>query len=450
MQVIANNNVGTLSILKKFTKKTTSGRLSHYCVEAEVEEGVLLFHTLTKELLLLSEEEYANLYQNDYLKDHFFVVPEDTKEKEYTDLVRWMLTSRQKKTTAITGYTILPTTDCNARCFYCFELGRSRIPMTKDVALKVVEYIKTHCEGKAVSISWFGGEPLFNTEAIDVISDGLRDAGVVYKSSMISNGYLFDDETVAKAANQWNLKRVQITLDGTEQVYNKAKAYIYDGESPYQIVLSNIERLANAGIHVTIRLNMDLYNAENLLHLVDELAARFAGKKNVYVYAHHLFDIAVPMAQMHTDEEWKKRDAAMRQLEDKIRRYGLATKGGISRKLRLLHCKADNDGSVMILPDGKIGLCEHHTEDELIGHIDSEGFDEAVIESWKERVPEIPECAECFYYPDCVKIKKCIDDSVCYSQYRDGRRRKVQQSMINEYENWKNKEELAEEEAEDC
>ena len=71
------------------------------------------------------------------------------KDKEYADLVRWVLTSRQKSAKNITGYTIFPTTDCNARCFYCFELDRSRIPMSVETARKVVRYIKDHCGREA-------------------------------------------------------------------------------------------------------------------------------------------------------------------------------------------------------------------------------------------------------------------------------------------------------------
>lgn len=37
-----------------------SYRLMKYCISTEVEEGVLLFNVLTRELLLLTQEEYAD------------------------------------------------------------------------------------------------------------------------------------------------------------------------------------------------------------------------------------------------------------------------------------------------------------------------------------------------------------------------------------------------------
>jgi len=440
MKILSEASDGILKILSKFKKQAESYRLLHYVVEEACEGGHLLFNLLTRELVLLTEEEWQSLLNNDYLKAHWFAVPESTNEKELADFVRLVLTTRQKKSKYITGYTIFPTTDCNARCFYCFELGRSRIPMSEETAHKVVKYIVDHCGGEKVSLSWFGGEPLFNKNVIDIICDGLREKGVEFKSSAVSNGYLFDEATVKKAVDHWNLKKVQITLDGTEAVYNKTKAFIYKGTNPYQTVLANIGHLLDAEVAVQIRLNMDLYNAEDLLKLVDELAERFAGRKGVHVYAHYIFEGNTPMAESHSAEEWEERERAMIRLEDRIAQHGLAGRGGISKNYRLNHCMADSGRSVTILPDGNIGLCEHFSEDEFIGHIESDTFDETMVKSWRETAPEIPECATCFYYPECIRLEKCANSRVCFAQERSDRLRKTKRAMRNEYEKWKNQE----------
>lgn len=98
---------------------------------------------------------------------------------------------------------------------------------------------------------------------------------------------------------------------------------------------------------------------------------------------------------------------------------------------------ADSGKAVTILPGGEIGLCEHYSESEFIGHIGREGFDQAVVNSWKERIPEIPECAECFYYPDCLQLKKCASGSVCFEHLRREKRRQTEREMIAEYRKWK-------------
>lgn len=436
MKIISEANETVLSILKNFQNQDACTRWLQYCVQTPLEDGVLVFNHLTRELIHLTNEEYENYTGLGYLQEHMFVVPENTKDKELADLVKWVLFSQRPKQNEITGYTIFTTTDCNARCFYCFELGGSRIPMSCETAEKVVQYIKNHCGGKPVKLRWFGGEPLFNAQVIDIISEGLSKEGIEYHSKMVSNGYLFDDAFVQKAVELWNLKHVQITMDGTEKIYNKIKAYIYRDTNPYEIVLNNIQRLLSAGIYVSIRLNMDLHNADDLLALSQELAERFSGQKGLTVYAHHLFDASKPMAELHSNEEWEKREAAMRRLTDCFSKYQLQSKNGISKSFKMSHCMADSGKSVTILPDGSIGLCEHFTESEYIGHIDQEGFDADVVDSWKERMPEIPECSSCFYYLDCIKLKKCSTSSVCYKGFRNEKLKAAQRAMLCEYERW--------------
>lgn len=439
MKVIAQANKTVLKILKNFRKPSQKNRLLHYCVAEPVDEGMLLFNTLTREMVLLTQEEYEHCLDNAYLQERWFVVPEDTDEKAYTNFVRTFYKRSQQPDEAITHYTIFPTTDCNARCFYCFELGRSRIPMSQETAEKVAQYIVNHCSGKPVTITWFGGEPLYNAGVIDTICNGLRSAGVTYKSSMVSNGYLFDDELVAKAANLWNLHRIQITLDGTEEVYNKIKAFIYPDTNAYKIVLANIEKLLNASIRVYVRLNMDLANAKDLVELVDQLAARFENKQKLSVYAHHLFKNNESLANTYSVEEWLEREEAMLRLEQAIARGGLTIRNGISQNLKQNHCMADNDHAVTILPDGNIGCCEHFSETQLAGHIDREGFDKNVMEAWKERSPEVPECATCFYYPQCFMLKNCSNENVCFLQYRQGKERVTRRQMLVQYDRWLNK-----------
>ena len=135
-----------------------------------------------------------------------------------SDHVRFILRTMQKEPEHITTYTIFTTTDCNARCFYCYEMGRSRIPMSDETAYKAATYIAAHCGGEKVHLHWFGGEPLFNKQVIDIICTDLTEKGIIYDSMMISNGYLFDKDTVEQAVSHWKLKSVQITLDGTEEI----------------------------------------------------------------------------------------------------------------------------------------------------------------------------------------------------------------------------------------
>ena len=436
MKQIKKANDAYLSILGKVKPSDGKYRLMKYCVQVPVDDGTLLFNVATREMVLLSTAEQADLLNSEYLRNHWFVVPEETNEKQAVNTLRWVVENMQNKTGNITGYTILTTTDCNARCFYCYELGRSRIPMSEETAHKTAAYIRDHCGGSKVDITWFGGEPLYNLQAIDTICADLRQFGVEFTSRMVSNAYLFDDDIVKKAAEQWNLKIIQISLDGTEEVYNKSKAYIHKEGSAYQVVLQNIGRLLNASIRVAIRLNFDLYNAEDLLKLVDELAERFQHKSGLYIYAHHLFEEKKSMNEIHTDEEWQARYDALHVLEQRIAEKNLAYPARIKHKLKPYRCMADNDSCIMILPTGDIGVCEHHTEDEFIGHLDKDGFDKDVIASWKVRSPELAACTDCACYPNCVLLKKCTTSRDCFPQFQANSLQALQTSMLGEYKHW--------------
>ena len=258
-------------------------RLMHFVVQQPVEEGVLLYNVLTRAVVLLSPEEARKMEENPAstpeLVAKWFAVPMDHDDRLLAQEVRAVGKMLENPVRSIKGFTILTTTDCNARCFYCYEKGRRRIPMLEETALKVADFILKNHANDSVKLRWFGGEPLYNKGVISLICGKLKEAGVEYKSSMVSNGYLFDDATVDEAVRLWNLKKVQITLDGTEKVYNRSKAFIYPEGSAYRRVLGNIHRLLDAGIRVTVRLNIDRHNADDLFALVDILTAEFGGQK---------------------------------------------------------------------------------------------------------------------------------------------------------------------------
>ena len=82
MEIISNANKSVLSILNRLKQKDERNRWMHYCLTEHMDDGVLIMNMLTKELILLTEDEYQDAMQNQLLKDRWFVVPENLKEKE--------------------------------------------------------------------------------------------------------------------------------------------------------------------------------------------------------------------------------------------------------------------------------------------------------------------------------------------------------------------------------
>ena len=445
MQTILPPSGNTIKILGKARSAEQGLRWMTYVLAQPVEGGVLVFHTLTRALLLLTQEEYTAPDNLPELRDGWFRVPQEMNDQKYADQVRFIRRTMWKEPEHITSYTIFTTTDCNARCFYCYEMGRSRIPMSDETAHKAAAYIAAHCGGEKVHLHWFGGEPLFNKQVIDIICTDLTEKGIVYESMIISNGYLFDGATVEQAVSHWKLKSVQITLDGTEKIYNRSKAFIYkDGKSPYQVVLANIQRLLDAGVSVHIRLNMDEHNADNLMELADELHERFGGKGKFSVYSHTLFEFAGNKANIRAQEERRQLYQKQQRLRKKLDDYGIGESYYLRQKLRIRQCMADSGGSLTILPNGELGLCEHYSENNLVGHLDSEELDTAVVQSFRECWEQTEDCKTCFYYPECIRLKKCAEYKECFPEMRDEYREMLLGGMLNAYAAWQKNEEADE------
>ena len=399
-------------------------RLMTYVVQQPVNDGLLLYNTLTCSMVLLSPDEVADLTAQGELIDRWFLVPQEHDDQKLCRQVRQMAALLTLAPKVVTTYTILPTTGCNARCFYCYD----------ETASKVVRYIVAHRGSETVHISWFGGEPLVNAKVIDQICTELNGQGVPFRSEMITNGYLFDADMVQRAKNLWQLQKVQITLDGTAQTYNRVKAYVYQGVNAFERVLENIGQLIAVGIRVVIRLNVDKHNIGEMAELAELLHQHFGSNEHLSVYSHELFGERTP-------EDNATLFAQRMQLEQQIAKHGILRIKELPKDIHLNQCMADNDGSVVIAPDGHLGKCEHFIDREFFGHIDSEERNEAILRKFKERRAEIEACATCPFYPQCIRLVMCADDFGCTPETRQGGMHKMVASMKYEYECYLNKKE---------
>ena len=403
-------------------------RLMTYVVQQPVDDGLLLYNTLTCSMVLLQPDEAADLTAQRELIDRWFLVPEDHDDRKLCRQVRQMAAFLKPAAKTISTYIILPTTGCNARCFYCFEKGTKLVTMTSETASKVVRYIVAHRGDEKITLHWFGGEPLINVKVIDQICTELSQQGVPFRSGMISNGYLFDAEMAQRAKDLWQLQRVQITLDGTAQTYNRVKDYVYRGVNAFERVLQNIGLLIAAGIRIKTRLNVGKHNIGEMAELVELLHQRFGADERLSVYSAGLFD------EEHNAELFAQR----MQLEQQIAAYGFAHKlYDLPKDIRLNCCMADDDGSrVVIAPDGHLGKCEHCIDREFFGHIDSEERNDAILRKFKERRVDIEACATCFYYPQCIRLVMCHRDAICSSVKQQEHLYNTIEAMKVEYERY--------------
>lgn len=413
MRILKKPNTQIEKIWGNQTIQNVSYRKLKYILETEINGEVILYNVVTGIMVCLDPEEkqvYKNLplpysCRMDQLIRSHFLVPESYDEKMAVQHLRKMMKLVLTKKD-ITGYVILPTTNCNARCFYCYENGYKHINMTPTVARDLVSYMIEHCGGNKLHLQWFGGEPLVGEGIIDKICEDLSASNVQFNSTMTSNGFLFNEELVKKAKDQWALKRVQITLDGTETVYNDTKAYKNVSENPYVKVLNNIRLLLDNGIRVVVRLNLGRHNYEDLIALINELSQKFKGYSNFDVYVRVLYNNVGFEPVLRNEQEDDELNRRRIELHRYINDVGLGHDGSDLPILSLNSCMAEKDSSLVVYPDGRFFKCEHIEDQDQVGSIYGKELDKTVLERFKKKY-ELPECGACPLYPSCIMLEKC-------------------------------------------
>jgi len=435
-------------------------RLNRYVYEERMNDRIILYNSFTNALIDMNEEEYNDCIKiakdADYVSFFFrnyFVVPVDYDETEalrkLIEKKRVQIDENYLKYTKL--YTILPTTGCNARCFYCYEKGTKTKVMTKEVAEKIATLIarrykeqqsKFPDKNNRARLHWFGGEPTMNMDAIDLICNILSANGIPYDGDMISNGYLFNPENAKKARELWKITNVQITLDGTDETYNKTKAYVYkDDPNPFATVIGNIRNLISNGIRVTIRMNMDLYNAEDIKALIPYLRKEFGPEELISAYAYPIFE---GHGIKRTEEHFKQTTDELEEIEDVLEKYGFIQPLG-ETKIPSHHCMADGGEGILFSPEGNIGLCEHYVDKEFIGNIDDpDNLDLDGIKKFWEREEDTDLCSDCLNYIDCIRLSMCEDLRNCtehYKRWRNNQIRRRARVRVKQYYEEANKKE---------
>ena len=406
---------------------------SQYVLSFEHEGKRYVFNNLTKQCIEGVLPTSANVSEgyDDLIKAQF-LVPSDKDECAYYNQISSLMRIYGRKK-GIRGYTILPTFGCNARCIYCYEEGVKQTSMTSETVEQVIRFIVDTHEGEKAKLTWFGGEPLLGEKIIDRICEGLRQAGVDYKCSMISNGSLITPEVIDKMTGDWHLHRIQISMDGAEQDYILRKHY-YTDHDYYHRVMEAISLLSEAGINVSIRVNVDERNWDRIPRFLEDMKNEVTNKDNVGIYFSPLNAVRISDSEV---ELWAKiKDAG-----DLIIQAGFKCVPYIGLKLGFKgnHCMADGDG-VLVCPDGSISLCEHIPSQSKFGDVWNGTTDEKTKNEFRLVGQTREKCRKCPFLPDCTSFSKCpIQENHCMEVRRmmvvDGLKRMVEKKEDMDGEN---------------
>lgn len=329
-----------------------------YCVYNTLYGGIVILDSNEYEILLNGTNE-KSLYSDTekfFIDNGFWIEEYINETKQYLKCCEFMRDHKHDYVNAV----IAVTTKCNARCFYCFEKGMLQKDMTIESADKAIAYLKSRYNiNKSLNITWYGGEPLMNQEIISYITKELHKVYSDYSASMITNGFLFDDEIIKKAIYDWKISVVQITLDGTEEIYNSRKNYINCTESPFKRVINNIKKLTEHNIQVSVRLNIDDDNFTDIIHLLEFLKTEMSGIENLFIYPAVL--TKNKFMSNSTPEE-----RAMNYMEKIFTEYGdiINIAHFIETSPKIYACMLDDDNAVSIGTDGNLYICEHYVDKE--------------------------------------------------------------------------------------
>lgn len=373
--------------------------------------GYTLYNTFYNGIVNITDNEYIAIKNSqfsklksqdcEFLVDNGFLINKDIDEKKsYYKLIEYI----QKQDNVNYNYTIAVTTDCNARCSYCYEKGAKILKMDISCAKSVLKFIKSHYNNKKIYITWFGGEPLLNIEVISYICKKLKMDNIKFSSSVITNGYLFNDSKVEIAKFDWNLDFVQITIDGLFEEYNRIKLYKTTVENSFEIVASNIKRLIDKEINVAIRINVDKNNMKNVIKTFEFFNNKFPFCKFLHLY---------PAPIRGIKKEFQLDDDDMILLLEKIINvcsfYDLLDYRERLKKLpKLTACMKDDNKSFVIDADGSLCRCE-----QLIGK--SKNGNCTI-----KNLLRIPDCEFIFEKKcsECVFMPKCLGG--CYEEMANG------------------------------
>lgn len=364
-------------------------------------------NTLTGAVMALDEVEFDSFKKNQlsYLKDNIEVLVDAgiviDKELDEIALLRNSYTHyKYNKTSA--RLTISPTLECNFCCPYCYE-NRQYGAMDQNVQIETISYVELLIN-KGISkiiLIWYGGEPLLYPEIVRFISLEIeklcRKNNVEFSNSMISNGYLIDDNTI-EMFKLINLRTIQITIDGLPDTHNQRRK-LMTGEGTYDKIQNALKLLNDKNIYVKLRVNIDRSNFMQY----NKVEKKFEHLENIYCYP--------ALVTVEDNQSDKQKKACINKEEYKEFFMRLSEETGFHLKFEHLYsngvcsCAAEHEYSAVIDHKGNIYKCINDIGKEkyAVGSVlNKDKNNPAMIAKYMGRDPFTEdECCDCKYLPLC-------------------------------------------------
>jgi len=373
--------------------------------------NIILLHTLSQRIIIITKENYNLIEKNrneigllatikpslfSMLNKLGYIVDANYEEMNEV-LVRY---NSAIFNTSLYRMTILPTLDCNFKCWYCYEKRRNKKVMSAIILNRVKKYASNIIENTGIkhfALDWFGGEPLIGFEkvvhplSVHVI-DKAQKHNVAFSSSITTNGYLIREEWLP-IFNEIQLRNFQITLDGDEKAHNKVKT----SKDAYKRTIQNINLICENVKNITVMLRFNY--TDDKLHTIKTVVDDIP-KKN-----RHLIIISLQKVWQYKSIK-NNFDVNIKDIYDFFRDEGFLTDS--YHPQYVASCYADKKEQAVINYDGLVFKCtaRDYVKSNSDGFLNSEGIIEWNQEKLNKRL-----ATRRFHYEKCTK---CNLLPMCY------------------------------------
>lgn len=388
-------------------------RTSNYNIFINSDRGVLVFNALTDSYVFVNDDEAKFLKTREFISSGIFeserikrfqdagiLVKDDFNELAYLKHIY----SKEMHESDVFDLTILPTLDCNVRCWYCFEnknVGSRITPSVKgNILLFIQNIIKDRPYIKEISIDLFGGEPLLHYEEdlddfLHQIKNVVEGLGKKATFLFITNGLRLTEEVMDRIKDL--SPQFQISIDGYKERHDKIKVLSKHADiSTYDLVIHNLKNVCKCDhVHVILRLNYDEQTLKNVGKILSDIK-----------------DIDRSKISIHFERVWQTKKHIAITNDALIDAWKLFVSHGFQvTYLKFFHtpssCMSSKQDQVAISYDGKIFKCTGcdfvRTEEDGIlmsnGNIAWKG--NKAEERIQIQTYNHPECLQCKLLPLC-------------------------------------------------
>lgn len=293
--------------------------------------------------------------------------------------------------------TINPTLACNFRCPYCFEEGHPVTRMTDETEDKVVKFISGF-DPKRLSVTWFGGELLLEFNRIKSLTEKFKSLGIPYHASIITNGYLLNEETARQFAGL-NISSAQVTLDGVGAAHD-CRRFLKGGKPTFDTIYRNLQAIGEhvPDLRVSIRVNIDKDNIDSFIDVYKLLGNKYPNIRVIPAFVSDVDGEGHLPCVMNVDEKF----AYLRRL---FHEHNLEFNNFYPDYVRQ-ECAVRNPLGIVIGPEGELYKCWNDVAkpDKVYGNVDGGITNEKVLYDYLTKADPFDDdrCRACLLLPVCA------------------------------------------------